>query len=168
MNANEILTSILDKAEGKSSFFPPLDGDGISLSSVGSEALITLWADPDDTESLFFNLSMPLLSLSGASESIQASFLWELLKDLAPGALPPGYLIFNGDEDFSIYLGGQFSALGLELATLENLTDQFYRLGQVLREEFSGRLEALVAAAPETVLPAEDLELPIREEFIRV
>ncbi|MDR2301904.1 MAG: hypothetical protein LBF38_07695 [Deltaproteobacteria bacterium] len=166
MNANEIITAILDKAGN--ALFPPLDGDGIGVLSVAPDALITLWADPDESESVFFNLSMPLLSLEGASEAVQAEFLWDLLKDLAPGSLPPGYVIFNGDEDYSIYLGGQFSAAGLELATLENLVDEFYRLGQVLREDFTARLEGLAGEGAEGAAPAEQLTLPIREDFIRV
>ncbi|MDR2368499.1 MAG: hypothetical protein LBF58_10425 [Deltaproteobacteria bacterium] len=148
--------------------FPPLDGDGISVLSVASDALITLWAHPDEEESVFFNLSMPLLSLMGTSESVQAAFLWDLLKGMAPGALPPGYVVFQGDEDFSVYLGGQFSAAGLERATLENLTDEFYRLGQVLREDFTARLEGLVGSDTETPLPSNEIELPAREEFLRV
>jgi hypothetical protein len=135
---------------------------------AAKDAPIELVADPDDPESLFFSLSMPLLTLEGADESSQLAFLWHLTETSAAGALPPGYLFFGDWEEMSISLGAQFSAQGLELGTLENIVDEFYRYGQVLRESLVTRLEAIVSGQAPASPDSAVFELPGREEFLRV
>jgi hypothetical protein len=146
MNAYEILEPLL-RGGGPSALFPPLDGDGASVAVLGRDLMIVLEAPPEREDSAVFGLSMPLLSLQGADDDVRLAFLWRLAEASAPGALPPGYVLYADREDDSVSLGGQFSALGIGAGTLETLADEFQRWGQVLRAELAERLKALDSEA---------------------
>jgi hypothetical protein len=152
MNAYKVIEPLLSADGGRTSPFPPLDSEGRSVALISDNTQIDLLADstadPDERDSLFFSLSMPLLTLEGADPRTQLAFLWNLAEKSTPGYLPPGYLLFANNEDMLVFLGGQFSAQGLELGLLETLTDEFYRYGQVLRESLTDLLQTLAEASP--------------------
>jgi hypothetical protein len=168
MNAYEIIEPLL-RDGGPSALFPPLNGDGSSVALLGHDLMIVLDAPPEQEGSTTFGLSMPLLSLEGADDGVQKAFLWYLAEASAPGALPPGYVLYADREDDSVSLGGQFSAAGLEAGTLETLADEFQRYGQVLRAELVERLQMFDAGAradrPEE---AEELGPLPMEQMLRV
>jgi hypothetical protein len=164
MNAYEILEPLLRQG-GSAALFPPLDDEGLSLALVANDAPIELACEPDEPDSLFFSLSMPLLSLEGAGPGAQLAFFWHLAETSAPGALPPGYVVFGDWEALSVSLGGQFSAQGLELGLLETLTEEFYRFGRALRESLAERLEAFAAGEAPAGGGAD--ELPPLQELLK-
>jgi hypothetical protein len=168
MNAYEIIEPIL-RDGGPSALFPPLDDEGSSVALLGHDLMVVLTAPRDQEDSTVFGLSMPLLSLDGADDDVQQAFLWYLAEASAPGALPPGYVLYADREDDSVSLGGQFSAVGIEAGIIETLADEFQRYGQVLRAELVERLQNL-DAGPRTQRPEEAEELgPLpMEQMLRV
>jgi hypothetical protein len=160
MNAHAALQTLLETPEGKDALFPPLDDEGNSLLLLGLADTIYLHADPEDAENRCFALYMPLLSLRGVGGETERRFLWRLAWENTAGALPPGHSLFGSADDLSIHLGGQFSVEGLELSALEILTDEFFRLGQALRERLLRGLEEDAAmGASAVVAPAAPVDL---------
>ncbi|MDR2452718.1 MAG: hypothetical protein LBE85_13380 [Candidatus Accumulibacter sp.] len=159
MNAHARLQDLLTAHAERSAPFPPLDGDGHSALLLDRESVIHLYADPEDPEAASFVLYMPLLSLRGTDDAAQTRMLWRVAEANAAGALPPAYALFGDADALAIYLGGQFSSERLEIGALETLTDEFFRLGQVLRDR-------LVRALEEEVAPASSpAPMPAPEEF---
>jgi hypothetical protein len=167
-NADEIIDPIL-RDGGPSALFPPLDGDGTSVALLGHDLMIVLTAPTERADSTIFGMTMPLLTLQGAGDDVRLAFLWYLTQASAPGALPPGYVLYADSEDDSVSLGGQFSADGLEAGTLETLADEFQRYGQVLRAELVERLQTLDAGARTGGTgAAEEPVTPPMEAMLRV
>jgi hypothetical protein len=148
MNAHTRLQELLTAQEERGALFPPLDGDGHSALTLDRESVIHLYAAPED-DTVSFALYMPLLSLQGADEATQLRVLWQMAEENAAGALPAGYALFGEADALAIYLGGQFSAEHLEIGALETRTDEFFRLGQVLRDRLVHVLEENASSAPE-------------------
>jgi hypothetical protein len=168
MNAYEIISKLLAAGEERSRLFPPLDDDGRSIFVADSQTLIVLDAPPDAEDDLYFSLSSPLLSLQGADEDVQLTFLWHLAEASAPWALPPGHALFGDSENLSIHLGCRFPATGLELAALETHADSFYRLAQALTEELSERLVAFNGPGADMAQAPPEIPSPSLGSFLRV
>ncbi|MDR2442227.1 MAG: hypothetical protein LBE31_01745 [Deltaproteobacteria bacterium] len=176
MNAHEIIGALLSKDSGKAALFSPLDENGLSVMITGHDSAITLIASPEETESLYFSLVAPLLTLEGANANAQFAFLWHLAAESAPGALPPGYVLFADSEDLSVYLGAQFSAQGLEIATLETLADEVFRYAQVVRENLIDVLQDLSSMDLSQqsdqqigqIAGESTLQIPLNQEMLRV
>jgi hypothetical protein len=156
MNAHTRLQGLLTAHAERAALFPPLDGDGHSALALDRESVIHLYADPED-EAVSFVLYMPLLSLQGAGEAAQLTVLWQVAEENAAGALPPSHALFGDAGEQAIHLGGQFSAEHLEVGALETLTDEFFRLGQVLRDRLR---YALAEAEPSAPSVSEREEVP--------
>ena len=169
MNAYEILRDLLAAPGQTAPVFGPLDDEGQSLFLAANMTPIRLSADPEDEDSLWFSLSAPLLSLEGAGYDLQLNFLWRVYDESGPGALPPGYSFFSNSEDLALYLGARLPAQGLALGSLETMTDEFYRMVQVLRAELTDRLTSQAALAEQaaTEEPEEGYYTP-PEAFLKV
>ncbi|MDR1647128.1 MAG: hypothetical protein LBR88_03705 [Zoogloeaceae bacterium] len=153
MNAHTQLQNLLTTQAERSGLFPPLDGDGHSVLLLDRENAIHLYAEPEEQDAVFFVLYMPLISVQGAGEAAQLRLLWQVAEANAAGALPPAYALFGEADALVIYLGGQFSSEHLEIGVLETLTDEFSRLGQVLRDRLMRVLEeAAPAGSPVSAL----------------
>jgi hypothetical protein len=147
MNAHTQLQELLTAHAEQSGLFLPLDGDGHSALTMDRENIIHLYANPEDPEAVSFVLYMPLLSLQWMEEARQLDMLWQVAEANAAGALPPAYALFGDADAQAIYLGGQFSAERLDIGVLETLIDEFFRLGQVLRDRLASALKEETAPA---------------------